>query len=107
MEVPLCVFKCLMLPSFYGLKCVRSFRSTMLIGSFTLRMYCRHFVCLLPSRILVFKPLISVLVFMRFKMLNVHSPVLTVCGLFDSTHFTMATDSLSRIYMVSKECFMH
>lgn len=44
---------------------------------------------------------------MRFEMLRVYlPPVLTVCGLFDSTNFTMATDCLSHIYMVSKECFM-
>jgi hypothetical protein len=78
----------------------------MLIGYFTLHTYCRHFVCLLPSRILVFEPLISALVFVRFKMRHVHSSVLTVYGVFDCVHFTRATDCLSCIYMVLMECFM-
>jgi hypothetical protein len=37
MEVHFGVFKCLVFTSFYGLKCVCSFRSSMLISSFTLR----------------------------------------------------------------------
>jgi hypothetical protein len=52
----------------------------------------------LPNRISV--------VFMRFNMRHVYSPVPTICRLFGSARLSMATDYFSRINMVSKERFM-